>query len=154
MPRSVSFHVLGKPEPKGSTKAFVPMSWATAAVAAGHAPRAVTTSDNPRLKDWQTSVRTCAQSSCDGALLSGALSVTLVFHLARPKSKPAHRVPYPTTIPDVDKLSRAVLDGLESVLFANDAQVVELSATKRYAPIDRAPGADVTVRELGGDTLW
>ena len=45
--------------------------------------------------------------------------------------------------PDVDKLVRALLDGMAGTVFRNDSQVVELFARKQYG----APCAHVVVYE-------
>jgi len=144
--RSVTFQVRGKPEPKGSTKAFVPKSWAQAAVAAGKSPRAVVTSDNPAAAGWQSLIRGQAQTLYEPPF-AGPVGVTVVFTLPRPKSLP-RRVQHCVKKPDIDKLARNVLDGLTGVLFLDDAVVVDLHAMKFYAPADVAPGAVITVREL------
>lgn len=47
--------------------------------------------------------------------------------------------------PDIDNLAKAVLDGCEGVVFANDRSVAELVAMKAYA--DRC-GVHVTIIEL------
>lgn len=73
-----------------------------------------------------------------------AVAVALRFGLPRPKGhwgtgrnadrlKPSAPA-WPATKPDVDKLERAVLDALTGVLWADDSQVVVLSADKVYAP--------------------
>ncbi len=57
-------------------------------------------------------------------------AVTLTFYLARPK-RPVHG--YPSRV-DVDKLARAVLDGLVvGGLLEDDRHVTELVASKRWA---------------------
>jgi len=43
-------------------------------------------------------------------------------------SAPAH----PTKPPDIDKLARAVLDSMTSIVWVDDAQVVKLTATKGW----------------------
>lgn len=40
----------------------------------------------------------------------------------------------PTVPPDLDKLVRAVLDGLTGVVYADDSQVTSLKASKCYSP--------------------
>lgn len=145
--RLVSFTVLGIPEPKGSTKAYVPFAWAKAAVAAGKAPRAIITSDNPDAKKWQARIAEEAQAVTDGTLLLGALRVAVIFRLPRPASAP-RRVVHHLTTPDLDKLSRLVLDGMTGVLYADDKAVVDLRARKQFARGGTAPGADITVGEL------
>ena len=54
----------------------------------------------------------------------------------------------PSVTPDLDKLIRAVGDSLTTAsLFVDDARIVEIAATKRYAD-HRSPGASVRVIPL------
>jgi Holliday junction resolvase RusA-like endonuclease len=50
--------------------------------------------------------------------------------------------------PDIDNLTKAIMDGCQGVLFSNDAVVAELVATKIYAAV---PGVEVTLIELLDD---
>lgn len=77
------------------------------------------------------------------------MSVRLGFVLPRPKSTPK-RSPTPpaTKRPDLDKLTRAVLDALTNVWLADDSQVVHIEASKRIAEIDETPGVHITVNPL------
>ena len=75
-----------------------------------------------------------------GDRLSGELSVSIEAHYAIPTSKPKKMQAAmrdgsvrPTTKPDIDNVIKAVLDGLNGVAYADDAQVVELSASKCYS---------------------
>lgn len=145
MRRSVTFTVRGVPKPKGSMKAFVPKAWAVAAVAAGKTPRAVVTHDSGDSASWQSLVRGQAQTLYEPPF-AGAVGVSILFRMPRPKSLP-RRVVHCVKKPDVDKLARLVLDGLAGVLFARDQAVVELAARKVYCPPDLAPGAVITVSE-------
>ena len=131
-PRIVRFSVSGKPEPKGSTR-IVPLRGRQGA-------RPIITSDNPMLKSWQYAVRISARA-LGAQLFTGPVDVWLVFRLARPKSLPL-RFAHPVRKPDVDKLTRAVLDAITGVLLRDDAQVVELHARKVF---DATPGVDVAV---------
>ncbi|HLM89272.1 MAG TPA: RusA family crossover junction endodeoxyribonuclease [Streptosporangiaceae bacterium] len=114
--------------------------------------------DNRAVRPWRDAVRTEAQRAqrAEDGPMFGAVLVVIVFRLARPKghygtgrnagtvrsSAPAH----PSGKPDVDKLARAVLDGLtEGSAFKDDAQVVSLQVTKVYA---ERTGADITVSEV------
>ena len=144
--RVVTFQVTGIPQPKGSTKAFVPKSWAQMAVASGTAPRAIVTSANPKAKGWQQLVTEQAQDVAGDGLFVGPVMVAVVFRLPRPASLP-RRIVHHLTKPDVDKCARLVLDGLTGVLYADDRAVVELRARKVYAAGAEAPGADITVAE-------
>ncbi len=60
------------------------------------------------------------------------VKVMLEFHVARPKSIPKKRTE-PAVKPDLDKLVRATMDALKSVLYVDDGQVTELRAKKKYA---------------------
>lgn len=134
----IEFTVYGKPEPQGSSRAFVTRMG-----------RAVVTSANPNLRDWRIQVGRAAQAAPGymGALLEGPVMVSAVFHLTRPKSRP-RRAGYPDRKPDLDKLARALLDGITGVLVRDDAQVCRLEVVKLYAEHDSAPRADVKVGVL------
>lgn len=133
--RGVTFIVRGTPAPQGSKRAFV----------VGNRARVV--EDSKKSAPWRDSVSAAAAEAMNGAdPIDGPVEVTVTFFSVRPASvKPAKR-PYPSVIPDVDKLARAVLDGLTAGgVFTDDSRVVDLHASKRYATV---PGAEVTVREV------
>jgi crossover junction endodeoxyribonuclease RusA len=147
--RSVSFQVHGTARPKGSAQAFVPLSWAKAAVAQGKAPRAIVTTDGGHaapVKVWQQLVAAQAQTVAADGLFLGAVVMTVVFALPRPISLP-RKTRQHTTLPDLDKLLRAVLDALTGVLYADDKQVIELRARKLYAVPPAGPHARITVED-------
>jgi Holliday junction resolvase RusA-like endonuclease len=83
--------------------------------------------------------------------------VEIDFYLPRPSSVKVSKRALPIVPPDVDKLARSVLDGLnqghdtgkvgDGVIYADDSQVVELLAKKFYAD-DRLPGATIRVIAL------
>lgn len=60
--------------------------------------------------------------------------MVLRFTLATPATRP----------PDLDKLTRAVLDALTGIVWVDDRQVVALHSTKVQGA---TPGVDVTVTE-------
>lgn len=75
-----------------------------------------------------------------GKRLDGELAVSIEAHYAIPTSKPKKMQSAmrdgsvrPTTKPDIDNVIKAVLDGLNGAAYADDAQVVELSASKCYS---------------------
>jgi Holliday junction resolvase RusA-like endonuclease len=76
-------------------------------------------------------------------LLTAGVRLTVAFYLPRPKSLP-RRVTAHVKAPDLDKLVRSVGDALTRVVFADDAQVVDLVAMKRYAAAGTIP--QITVR--------
>ena len=55
----------------------------------------------------------------------------------------------PTTKPDIDNVAKAVLDALNKIAFADDAQIVHLTCSKRYGS---EPRLEVTVREITQET--
>jgi len=68
----------------------------------------------------------------------------ITFRLGpRPKTIPPSRL-FKTTTPDVDKLVRAVLDGLTGQVYKDDCQVVGVLALKDYG----TPGAEIKVWRL------
>ena len=147
MRRSVSFDVYGIAQPKGSARAFVPLSWAREAVARGKQPRAVITTANPSTTAWSHLVRESAQTAATEGLFDGPIVVVLEFFLARPKSLPKRGGIHHTTRPDVDKLARAVLDALTGILYVDDSAVVALHAWKIYSAIGIAPHVRITVQD-------
>jgi crossover junction endodeoxyribonuclease RusA len=81
-------------------------------------------------------------------ILTGSVGVYIIFTFPRPKdhwlpvgagtkrSAPVLKPGAPIGVthkPDLDKLCRAVLDALTGILYLDDAQVVALAASKRYA---------------------
>jgi Holliday junction resolvase RusA-like endonuclease len=130
----ITFTASGLPEPQGSARAFV------------RGNRAVITSDNPNLHGWRNIVAWSAQAVAPAELMRGAVRVTLRFTFVRPASVSAKKRPMPTVKPDLDKLTRAVLDALTGVIWADDAQVCDMTVSKRYG--ERA-GVMVEVGEVG-----
>ena len=131
----VTFQVFGIAQPKGSSRAFLPK---------GHT-RPIVTSDNPRLKDWESAVRSAAQLFAETHFIDGPVALDLAFYLPKPKSAPKKRT-HCITRPDTSKLIRSTEDALIGVLFKDDAAVVEIRATKAYAPVGSAAKAVITVR--------
>lgn len=154
---SLHFSVLGLPTPQGS-KRVVRGRLIDANASTLKPYRALVASEGAaalarRLSapDCSTGVTGAKELLCEGDLTFGtpaptreAVAVALRFGLPRPKGhwgtgrnadrlKPSAPA-WPATKPDVDKLERAVLDALTGVLWADDSQVVMLSADKVYAP--------------------
>lgn len=138
----ITFHASGKPETKGSARAFVVRG------------RAIITNDNPRAKTWAGVVSSAAAEACGGKQLVGPLAVSIVFHLQRPKAHSGKRGLKPgapvhsSSKPDVDKLARCALDALTGIVFGDDSQVARLVVEKRYA--DSSTGATFAIEGLGG----
>ncbi len=120
------FRVKGDPQPKGSTRSFVVNG------------RPITTSANPRAKDWEKVIRFCLQEFPVG-LIDGPVLVDLDFFLARPGSAP-QKVTQPAKRPDLDKLIRAALDAMTGIVFKDDGQVTAILAVKKFATETDPPG--------------
>jgi Holliday junction resolvase RusA-like endonuclease len=135
----VTFTVYGVAQPKGNMRAFLKRGMKFPIV----------TETNRNVRSWSQLVAEEASrelAAWNGQQITGPVAVSVRFALPRPKKyqrlglNPAHCV-----APDIDKLLRAVLDALSRVVFLDDAQVVTVSATKIYAPVDGAPYALISV---------
>jgi crossover junction endodeoxyribonuclease RusA len=111
---STHFFVAGRPVPQGSLK-FI----------RGHAIH-VRAQD---LAVWRANIANAARHALIEMAQEG-VEINLIFHLARPKTVKRKE---PHVRPDIDKLVRAVLDGLTGVAYNDDEQVVKLTASKEYA---------------------
>ena len=95
-------------------------------------------SQGSALAAWRSSIGLTAKLS--GAKPHGdPVEISLIFILARPRTVTRLE---PTVPPDLDKLVRAVLDGLTAIAYRDDAQVTTITATKEYG--DR-PGVQVYI---------
>jgi len=61
-----------------------------------------------------------------------ALALEVIFYMRRPKSVPPSRR-FPSVKPDIDNLLKAVVDGMNGVVYADDKLVVDVHVAKRYA---------------------
>jgi crossover junction endodeoxyribonuclease RusA len=108
------FFVKGKPVPQGSMK-FI-------------RPGVMIHSRAADLAVWRADIARNAELF-GFKPVSGGVKVEIDFIFNRPKS--AQRA-FPTVAPDLDKLIRAVLDGLTGVAYEDDSQVILIQATKTY----------------------
>ena len=135
---SFSFTVFGyEPRPQGSKKYVGSRRTA----AGNNIPLIIEAS--PGLPVWRKAVSDAViqgmQDSGDLSKFEGALKVEAVFYVTR---KPTVKREFPTVPPDVDKLSRALLDSCKPV-WGDDSQVVRLEVSKKYAT--GQPGVAVTI---------
>jgi crossover junction endodeoxyribonuclease RusA len=132
----VEFFVPGRPAPQGSKR---------------HVGHGIMVESSRQLGPWRERVALAAHNATAASeLLAGPITLALDFVLPRPKSTPKRRTPAATKRPDVDKLARAVLDAITDVIIADDAQVIELRATKRLAELAETPGVQIRVRDAAG----
>ena len=126
--------VAGTPVPQGS-KRVVPVGRRHVAIDA----------NDKVLKPWRAAVASEAREAMgEHEPMLGPVRVECSFYFTRPlahyrtgkragelrEGAPVHR----TAAPDLDKLVRALLDGLTGIVFRDDAQVVDLIARKCYGP--------------------
>jgi Holliday junction resolvase RusA-like endonuclease len=125
----IEFFVPGVPRPGGSKKAFYNKKTGRTSVV----------DTNARSKDWRASVALAA-AGVFSAPLAGALDVLFEFHILRPRghyaksgslrnSAPA----FPTSRPDVLKLTRSTEDALSGIAFFDDSQIVFEKLAKIYS---------------------
>jgi len=137
---SFSFTVFGfEPRPQGS-KRYV----GTRTSAAGNKiPLIIEAS--PGLPVWRKAVADAVKEamlqSGDDSMFEGAVKVEAVFYVTRKRSVTRS---LPTVPPDLDKISRSLLDSLSfGGIWKDDAQVVRLEVSKKYATGE--PGVAVTI---------
>ena len=134
--RTLCFTIPGEPQP-----------WRRARLFKGRHFKDARTEANQASWAW------AAHQALDGAApLEGPLSVAIVCRFIAPPSAPKKTraamlagVKRPTKRPDLDNLIKN-LDGLNGVAFADDAQVVQIAASKVYA---ETAGVDITIIPLG-----
>jgi len=120
----LEFTVMGDPKPQGSKRGFVTKTGKVALVEmAGNA-----------LKTWREAIALTAQIEAkkqNWELTDEPVSVEVIFYMKKPQ-KP--KFVLPGVRPDIDKLLRALLDGLTQAktVYFDDSQVCVLQASKTY----------------------
>ncbi len=109
--------VYGEPIAKGSMKAY------------NTAKGIRVVNDSEKTESWQTLIAYAAGQKCK-EVADGPVALNVSFYL--PRGKTVKRA-YPSTIPDIDKLLRTVLDALTKIAYMDDGQVVDVQVSKRYA---------------------
>lgn len=132
----VPFFVAGVPVPQGSKKGFSPR---------GSTRVTLVDVNKDVLKPWRAEIARVARASwADRPRLEGPVRLSATFVFARPKSV---KRAYPSVKPDLDKLLRAICDGITDaqVVWRDDAQVVQAFTDKFYGAV---PGVHVIVTEV------
>jgi Holliday junction resolvase RusA-like endonuclease len=134
-----SFWVDGVPQPQGSKTAGVTKDG-----------RPYIRDKNPAaLRAWRKAIASAASFEFVGRdVLDGPVVVHVEFRFVRGKTVTRE---FPSVTPDIDKLARALLDGVGDAksVWVDDSRVVTLRAHKVYA--DRA-GAWVRIGVLEGES--
>ena len=152
--RTTKFFALGEAVSQGSKQAFVIQP------KGGGKPRAVMTeTSGKKLKVWRDGIQLQARQAFPDGPYSGDVMVSLVFHIRRPKSHygtgrnaetlKASAKKRHNQKPDIDKLTRAVLDALTGPAIVDDSQVFDLQVLKKWSGRDEPRGCWIRVREVG-----
>jgi len=142
MTRSIDIVVHGVPAPQGSKRG---------GFSAKTGKTFVYEQNSKTQKSWRQDVIAAAvqlREAGDFETLDGPIELRVEFRLPRPASVNIRRRPHPCVKPDMDKLLRNTLDGLtQAGIYRDDAQVINLWSTKRYATDDPngSPGATIRV---------
>lgn len=123
----------GRPAPQGSKR---------------HLGNGIMVESSKAVKPWRVDVAWTVREHFPTPL-TGPVQLELGFVMPRPKSAPKRSTPAAVKRPDVDKLSRAVLDAITGVVVVDDSQIVRLVATKRIAEIGERSGLGLTAYETG-----
>ena len=129
--RRIQFFIEGQPVPKSRPRV----------VSKGKRRFAYTPK---RVKEWETHIKKVAESHCSSPF-DWPVIVALKFYMPRPKSR-RHDL-WVTTTPDLDNLEKAVLDGLNGVVYTDDKLVVAKSSSKKYVQ-GGEPGVEVVVTSI------
>ncbi|UVT31498.1 RusA-like resolvase [Mycobacterium phage Sejanus] len=140
----IEFFVAGVPAPQGSKKAMPIRN------KKGELVRINQLESSKKVGPWRDQVATASRTAMGGRPpLGGPARARLEFVLYRPKTTPKSKATPPAIkYPDVDKLTRAVFDGMGGVVVANDSQIIDVHATKRLAEIGEATGVYVRVEAM------
>jgi len=133
MGRTIKFALYGKPIPQkrhrhNQNKAYNPL--------------AVEKKNHQfLLRQYTKTIPSLAQS-----LLCGPISVDITFFMRLPETKSCRKTKglYHTSRPDIDNLIKFILDVMSDVIYADDAYVYKINATKKYSHKERT---EVTVQE-------
>ncbi len=140
VPTVVRFRVEGIPEPQGS---MVPLISRTTGRAM------VKPSNEKNLRRWRKAITTACEGLVEGPI-SAPVTLRVAFRLPRPPSVAKSRL-YPLVKPDLSKLVRALEDGMvDGRVIEDDALIVDIHASKRYAGPGQQPGVLVEVEVLPG----
>lgn len=139
--RTCHLKVSGNAAAKGSMRAFV-----------SNGRVVLTSTAGAKLKRYESAIRGAALESWDGIPTREPVKIALRFYLRRPKNqttatgrKSSKWRMYNTCTPDIDKLTRAVLDALTKVVYVDDSQVIGLDIEKGYVD---STAEDVTLVDI------
>lgn len=129
MENGIAFFVLGNPRPQGSKR---------------HVGNGVLIEQSKYVKEWRNNIAWKAKENTKKQF-TGPIQLSMVFVLKKPQ-KPKHS--QPISRPDLDKLTRAVMDSLTRICYEDDSQVTKIVATKKYVEKNDSPGVFIKIKEI------
>lgn len=132
-PRILDTFVPGQAAPQGSKR---------------HVGRGIMVESSKAVAPWRTTVAYhVAEVYGVDKVLDCPLHVGIMFVMKRPAGAPKRTTPPAVKRPDLDKLTRAVLDALSGIVYRDDSLITILTVSKRIAEIGETPGAQIIVSE-------
>ncbi len=153
-----TFEVRGEPKPQGSKRAM-PIYRTVDGQKEWTGKTAVVEQAGVPLKTWRGDIIDAAKDVVgDNPPYQGPVGINLWFSLKRPGNLPKTKQSWPVKRPDIDKLTRSVLDALTSAgVYKDDSQVVILSVQKLYvgdAGSMPTQGVYIEVQKVVPDSNW
>jgi len=101
---------------------------------------------------FKAAVQLAFAKAYTGPPIEGPIEIEIVFVLPRPKSmrwktKPMPRVLHPKR-PDIDNLTKGVLDALNGLAWGDDGQIYRAAVSKWYASGDEQPHTTIEFRRV------
>ncbi|ASR87242.1 RusA-like resolvase [Mycobacterium phage LastHope] len=148
--RQLRLFVPGKPAPQGS-KDFKGFAKPKEGEKRG---KAILVESSAAVGPWRERI---ALAAADAMLAAGLpvldkkfpVTASLTFVMPRPSGTPKSYTPAAVKRPDLDKLARAVLDGLTDVTWLDDSQVDDMHCRKVLAAIAQQPGCHIRLASPG-----
>ena len=135
----IKFRIPGKVQPQGRPRASSRGGY-------------VRLYDPPTSRDYKKHVKEVAKEYAPSEPLEGPLHVRMTFSkqylkswTKKQRANAEDGILLPTTKPDIDNLSKGIMDALNGVIWKDDSQVVELLLSKIY---DDEHYADVEIITL------
>jgi Holliday junction resolvase RusA-like endonuclease len=144
----IAFFVPGEPKGKGRHRSRIAGGKAGRQFVQHYAPKDTV--------EYENLVRMAAHEAMEGRdPTRHPVAMTMTAFVSVPSSwskkkqaRALNGMVCPTGKPDLDNLEKAILDGMNKIVFADDAQVCRVTKAKLYAT---TPGVEVYVTEIGAD---
>lgn len=97
---------------------------------------------------WENIVRDRAIAYAPPEPIDKPIRLQMDFYMPKPKS--AKKRLYPSVRPDVDNLSKALMDAMNGIIWADDALVCQKHSSKYYATEPSQVGVSVEIKTMEG----